>query len=102
MLVDDTDSAPDIRLELCSGRVDRISEVYLVGEFGEGGQERFNRGVGTGRREVLNVTINYYFQISGKTTAYRNNERDDAREDVRTDTSSLPADRATPIMSRMT
>jgi len=33
---------------------------------------------------------------------YWNSERDDARENVMTSTPSLPADRATPIVPRMT
>ena len=99
MPVEDTDGAPDVSLELCNGRVDRIPEVDLVSQLGEGGQEGFDGCIWTGRNEVLGLIVNHCFRVSAKTTTYRNGERDDAREDVRTSASSLPADGATPVVS---
>jgi len=78
---DGTDGPPDITLKLGSGSVDHIPEVHLVGQFGEGGQEGFYGGIGTGSSNI------------------GNNEGDDTREDVGASTSCLPADRTTPIVT---
>lgn len=55
MPVDSTDCAPDIDLELCSGTVDHIPEVDLVGQLGESGQESFDWSVWTSSNHVLNL-----------------------------------------------
>ena len=65
MPVNNTDGTPDISLELGSGRVGHIPEVDLVGQLGEGGQERFDGGIGTGRGKVLRFTVSCCFRILG-------------------------------------
>jgi len=98
--IDSTDGTPDISLELGSGRVDRIPEVELVGQLGEGGQECLDGGIGTSGSEVLKPS-EYFFHGLGKLGTHGKSKGDDTRKDVRASTSSLPADRATPIVSRM-
>ena len=48
---------------------------------------------------MLELVVNRCFQVSTTTPAYGNDERDNAREDIRTSASSLPTDRAAPIVS---
>ena len=100
MLVDDTDGAPDISLELCGGGVDAIPEVDLVGQPWEDGQECLDGGVGTSRSKVLKCFVGHYFSTLEQMTAYRKRKRNNTREDVGTSTSGLPADGTAPIVSR--
>jgi len=95
---DYTDGVPDISLKFCSGGVDRIPEVDLVGQLGEGGQERLDGGVWTGRSKVLKFTVDHCFRVPINVETHGNSEGDDTREDIRAGTSGLPADRATPIV----
>ena len=46
--------------------------------------------------------MNHCFHISGRTGTHGNGERDDTGKNVRANTSSLPADGATPVVSRAT
>lgn len=66
MLIENSNGPPDVSLELCSCRVDHIPEVDLVGQLGEGSQERLNGGIGTGRGKILK-SLNRRFCIPGKT-----------------------------------
>lgn len=61
MPVDNTDGAPDIGLELGSCRVCHIPEVDLIGQLGEGSQERLDGGIGTGGGKVLRFPMNHFF-----------------------------------------
>ena len=61
MPVDNTDGAPDIGLELGSCRVCHIPEVDLIGQLGEGSQERLDGGIGTGGGKVLRFPMNLFF-----------------------------------------
>lgn len=99
MLIENSNGPPDVSLELCSCRVGHIPEEDLVGQLGEGSQERLNGGIGTGRGKILKITESP-FLYSREDRTYGNSEGDNTREDVRTSTSSLPADSTTPIVSR--
>ena len=99
--VDGADGAPDISLELGSGRADHVPEVDLVGQLGKGGQECLDGGIGPSGNEVLKFAVNNFFRDLEKVGTHGKCKGDDTREDVGTSTSSLPANRATPIVSRM-
>ena len=58
--VDGADGAPDISLELGSGRADHVPEVDLVGQLGKGGQECLDGGIGTSGNEVLKLAVNFF------------------------------------------
>ena len=66
MPIDSADGAPDVGLELGGGRVDHIPEVDLVGQLGEGGQERLDGGIGASGREVLEFAVDRCFHIFRK------------------------------------
>lgn len=98
MPVDGTDGARDVGLELGNGGIGPIPKVKLVCQLRKGGQECLDGGVWTGRSEVLKFIESLFLDFD-RVTAHRNGKRDNTRKDIGTSASSLPADRAAPVMS---
>lgn len=103
MPVDGSNGASDIGLKLGSCSVNCIPKVDLVGQFWECGQECLDGGKRTGCSKVLIfLIVNHWLQILEKATTHGKGQGDDTREDIEATTTSLPADRATPIVTRTT